>query len=105
MATNVLNCRVLKIEDLIELAGSHEGDLAAPVQTFSLPNSKIEVGEEPSLMGVVNLSPDSWYRESVCLNTNDAISRGKMLVAQGAAIVDVGGESTLLGAERVDAIG
>ena len=56
-------------------------------------------------MGVVNLSPDSWYRESVCLNTEDAISRGKLLAAQGAAIVDVGGESTLLGAERVDAGG
>ena len=105
VATNVLNCRVLKLEDLFELAGIHEGDLTAPVQTFSLPSSKIEIGDEPSLMGVVNLSPDSWYRESVCLNTNDAISRGKMLVAQGAAIVDVGGESTLLGAERVDAIG
>ena len=96
---------VLKLEYLFELARSHEADLAAPVKAFSLPGSNIEIGDEPSLMGVVNLSPDSWYRESVCLNTNDAISRGKLLAAQGAAIVDVGGESTLHEAERVDAVG
>src|SRR2546422_5131152 len=46
-------------------------------------------------MGVINLSPDSWYRESVCLSTEQAIRRGKALHAQGADIVDVGAESTL----------
>ena len=101
----MLNCRVLKLEDLLELARDHETELAAPVQAVSLPGSKVELGAEPKLMGVVNLSPDSWYRESVCLNTKDAISRGKLLAAQGAAIVDVGGESTLHEAERVDAVG
>jgi len=39
------------------------------------------------------------------MNTADAIARGKLLAAQGASIVDVGGESTLLGSERVDAVG
>ena len=73
----MLNCRVLKLEDLLELARSHEADLIAPVETFSLRDTKIEIGDEPSLMGVVNLSPDSWYRESVSLNTKDAIFRGK----------------------------
>jgi dihydropteroate synthase len=53
-------------------------------------------------MGVVNLSADSWYRESVCLTADAAIARGKILAAQGAAIVDVGAESTLAQAARVD---
>jgi dihydropteroate synthase len=53
-------------------------------------------------MGVVNLSPDSWYRESVCLTAGAAVQRGKMLAAQGADIVDVGAESTLASAARVD---
>jgi dihydropteroate synthase len=53
-------------------------------------------------MGVVNLSADSWYRESVCLTADAAIARGKILAAQGAAIVDVGAESTLAHAARVD---
>ena len=56
-------------------------------------------------MGVVNLSPDSWYRESVCLSADAAIQRGKTLAAQGAAIIDVGAESTLAQAARVDASG
>jgi dihydropteroate synthase len=53
-------------------------------------------------MGVVNLSPDSWYRESVCLTAEAAVQRGKVLTAQGADIVDIGAESTLAHAARVD---
>ncbi len=51
-------------------------------------------------MGVVNLSADSWYRESICLSAESAIERGKVLAAQGAAIIDVGAESTLANAAR-----
>lgn len=54
-------------------------------------------------MGVINLSVDSWYRESVCLSTDAAIRRGLVLAAQGADILDVGAESTLAHAARVDA--
>jgi dihydropteroate synthase len=53
-------------------------------------------------MGVVNLSADSWYRESVCLRAEAAVQRGKVLAAQGADIVDIGAESTLAHAARVD---
>ena len=53
-------------------------------------------------MGVVNLSADSWYRESVCLSTEAAIERGAVLAAQGADIVDVGAESTLAQAARLN---
>jgi len=53
-------------------------------------------------MGVINLSADSWYRESVCLTTESAVSRGLLLQAQGADIVDIGAESTLLHADRTD---
>jgi dihydropteroate synthase len=53
-------------------------------------------------MGVINLSPDSWYRESVCLSAERAVERGRVLHAQGAQIVDVGAESTLDRAARLD---
>jgi dihydropteroate synthase len=53
------------------------------------------------MMGVINLSPDSWYRESVCLTPESAIQRGRVLHGQGADIVDIGAESTLAHAERV----
>ena len=59
---------------------------------------------EPCIMGVVNLSPGSWYRESVCLSTESAVERARVLHAQGAAIIDVGAESTLAPTERVDAL-
>ena len=52
-------------------------------------------------MGVINLSPDSWYRESVCLTAESAIRRGRVLREQGAEIIDVGAESTLPQAARV----
>ena len=55
-------------------------------------------------MGVINLSADSWYRESVCLTVDAAIQRGLRLFAEGAAIVDIGAESTLPEAVRVDEI-
>ena len=38
-----------------------------------------------ALMGVVNLSADSWYRESVCLTVDSAVQRGRVLRAQGEA--------------------
>lgn len=56
-------------------------------------------------MGVINLSADSWYRESVCLTAAAAIQRGHVLAAQGAEIVDLGAESTLAHASRVDEAG
>ena len=58
-----------------------------------------------AIMGVINLSPDSWYRESVCLTAESAVRRGRILSAQGAEIIDVGAESTLAHAARVDEAG
>ena len=54
-------------------------------------------------MGVVNLSADSWYRESVVLNVEAAVRRGRRLAEEGARIIDVGAESTVLHAQRVGA--
>lgn len=93
---------MLQLKHLADLVAEHGDCLEAPVQAFEIGGETIG-GETPNLMGVVNLSADSWYRESVCLSTETAIDRGKMLKAQGAALVDVGGESTLLQAARVDA--
>ena len=59
----------------------------------------------PAIMGVVNLSADSWYRESVCLTAESAIQRSHVLAAQGADLVDLGAESTLAHAARVDDAG
>jgi dihydropteroate synthase len=55
----------------------------------------------PSVMGVVNVTPDSFSDGGVNFRAEDAIAAARRMVAEGAAIVDVGGESTRPGAEPV----
>ncbi len=52
-------------------------------------------------MGVVNVTPDSFSDGGAWLDPAAAIAHGHALVAQGAAILDIGGESTRPGAEPV----
>jgi len=54
------------------------------------------------LMGVVNVTPDSFSDGGLYLDAGEAISHGRELAAQGAAILDVGGESTRPGATRIE---
>ena len=54
-------------------------------------------------MGVVNVTPDSFSDGGLYLEADAAVSRGEQLAAEGADILDVGGESTRPGAEPVTA--
>ncbi len=55
------------------------------------------------LMGVVNVTPDSFSDGGLFLDAEAAIAHGRELAEQGAKILDVGGESTRPGAEEVSA--
>jgi len=57
----------------------------------------------PSVMGVVNVTPDSFSDGGVNLRAEDAVASARRMVAEGAAVVDVGGESTRPGSEGVSA--
>ncbi len=57
----------------------------------------------PKLMGVVNVTPDSFSDGGLFLDAGAAIAHGKELARQGADILDVGGESTRPGAQEVSA--
>ncbi len=57
----------------------------------------------PALMGIVNVTPDSFSDGGQFVERDAAIAHGLELVAQGAAIVDVGGESTRPGSDAVSA--
>lgn len=96
---------MLHIEQLAGLVEQHRAAIGARVQEFSLGGRTFAFNSRPAIMGVVNLSGDSWYRESVCPTTDSAIQRGRVLAAQGADIVDLGAESTLAQAARVDEVG
>jgi dihydropteroate synthase len=54
-------------------------------------------------MGVVNVTDDSFSDGGLFLDRDSAVEHGMALAADGAAIIDVGGESTRPGATRVDA--
>ncbi len=53
----------------------------------------------PSVMGVVNVTPDSFSDGGVNLRAEDAIASARRMLDEGAAIVDVGGESTRPGSD------
>src|SRR5271166_1697731 len=95
---------MLSLEHLAGLLEENRAAASAKVREFAIGNRFFAFNTDPAIMGVVNLSPDSWYRESVCLTPEKAIERGKILAAQGAAIIDVGAESTLAHAARRDQV-
>ncbi len=57
----------------------------------------------PQIMGILNVTPDSFSDGGAFEGVDAAVAHATELVAQGASIVDVGGESTRPGAEPVDA--
>ncbi len=93
---------MLSLQSLARLAAQYAPDLDAAVRNFDIAGRPFDFAKRPHLMGVINLSPDSWYRESVCLSPETALRRGRVLAAQGADIIDIGAESTLAHAARAD---
>jgi dihydropteroate synthase len=96
---------MLELEHLAKLLENNHVAARVRVKEFAIGGKPFAFNTRPSIMGVVNLSADSWYRESVCLTTDSAVRRGRVLAAQGAEIIDVGAESTLAHAARVDGAG
>jgi dihydropteroate synthase len=62
-----------------------------------------EAFPRPSVIGVVNVTPDSFSDGGAFLDPGRAIAQAKRLFGEGAALVDVGGESTRPGSEGVSA--
>ena len=92
---------MLRLETLAKIAAQDPAALNAQVASFDVGRQRFDANSGPSVMGVINLSTDSWYRESVCLHAEAAIRRGQVLSAQGADIIDLGAESTLAQAQRI----
>lgn len=57
--------------------------------------------EQPAIMGVLNITPDSFSDGGVFLSVDKAVARAHDMIREGAAIIDVGGESTRPGAARI----
>ena len=96
---------MLGLEQLAVLLDRNREAAKARVKEFSIDGRHFAFNSKPAIMGVVNLSADSWYRESVCLTAESAVRRGRVMQEQGADVIDVGAESTLAQASRVDEAG
>jgi len=95
---------MLGLKDLAAIAAEHAADLEDEVSPFDIAGQVAFPSAQPAIMGVINLSADSWYRQSICTSVQAAVERGSALRAQGATIIDIGAESTLGQAQRVNAI-
>ncbi|QND53377.1 dihydropteroate synthase [Phyllobacterium sp. 628] len=62
----------------------------------------LTLGPASIIMGVLNVTPDSFSDGGVHLALDKAIEGARAMIAEGASIIDVGGESTRPGATRVD---
>ena len=72
------------------------------IYTVPLPGrAPLVLGERTLVMGILNVTPDSFADGGVNADPARAVARGLEMVAEGADIVDVGGESTRPGAEAV----
>ncbi len=86
---------------LARLATDHPEALGHPVAPVTIGGVERDLDAEPLIMGVVNLSRDSTYRDSVAVSPESAIRRARVMHAQGAGVVDLGAESSTLRAARV----
>ena len=94
---------MITLEALAELHERHRADAGLRVGPLLIGDRTYGVDERPVVMGCINLSRDSTYRESVATSTASAIRRGRVQTAQGADVVDIGAESSNAGAKRVSA--
>ncbi|HLA39292.1 MAG TPA: dihydropteroate synthase, partial [Candidatus Glassbacteria bacterium] len=86
-----------------ELAGALNGIITAQVPLgWKLAGlSVLDLATGPRIMGVLNLTPDSFYGGSRVSEAREALQRAGQMLEQGADVIDVGGESTRPGASPV----
>ena len=92
---------MLTLRDLAKLADANKAALDHPIAAFTIGDRAFDTDSEPVVMGVVNLSRDSTYRESIAPTRQDAVRRARIMYEQGAHVVDVGAESSRADAGRV----
>ena len=80
-------------------AGRHR-ELLDPIERPRPPFAGLAMGR-PKLMGIVNVTPDSFSDGGLLVGPAEAIAHGLMLAKEGADILDIGGESTRPGSDAV----
>ena len=101
-----INRRVISLEDAIERDwGRGTLDAAHDLEAITAPRARLAglALDRPRIMGIVNVTPDSFSDGGLHASTQAAIAHGLQLAEEGADILDIGGESTRPGAAYVPA--
>jgi dihydropteroate synthase len=85
------------VREAVERCGRRRFELPCRGKTIALDDAA------PVMMGVLNVTPDSFSDGGRYLRYGDAVRRGFEMAAAGAAVIDVGGESTRPGSAGVEA--
>ena len=93
---------MLTLAEIYEVYDKYKDDYNTQIEEFSIGNKKFNFNSQTSILGIINLSQDSWYKQTISYTPEQAIRRGKVLTLQGADIIDIGTESTVKTAARVD---
>lgn len=64
---------------------------------------RLLVIDEPVVMGIINVTPDSFYSESRKTLLNDLLQQAEKMVNEGAVMLDIGGQSTRPGSKEISA--
>ncbi len=102
-----LSC-ILPVAQMPSLIARHSA-LAAPWQALTRPRPPLMLGktaimfDRPHLMGVLNITPDSFSDGGAYLEASAAVAQAGAMISAGAALIDVGAESTRPGAKPITA--
>ncbi len=72
-----------------------------PTTAWTCRDRTLTLRSRPLLMGILNATPDSFSDGGHYIEPGDAVAHGRAMLADGADIIDVGGESTRPGSQRV----
>ena len=89
-------------DKLMPLWEQHRVALDRPVRAIEFPRQGRTFDDRPYQLGVINLSRDSSYRESIVHDLDAALYRARRMTIEGAAMIDIGAESTGTEASLVD---
>lgn len=81
------------------LFGSQLDNYLRPDYKISIPGGTISLGSRSHIMGVLNVTPDSFSDGGIHADTAAAVAHAAAMLSDGADIIDIGGESTRPGAD------
>ncbi|MBF0407890.1 MAG: dihydropteroate synthase [Candidatus Riflebacteria bacterium] len=99
----ICKLRLQPLKSLIEAADILTRLLEVPFAPMKIGSKEFNWESRTYIMGIINVTPDSFSGDGLAGNVEKAVEQGKRFAAQGADILDIGGESTRPGSEAVSA--